>query len=64
MQDKSDFSQVESIAMDMLDLLIKAVVSYFERSEELIPFDRFHAAGHFGKALNRVRASEHREAVT
>jgi len=60
-QDKSDLSHVESITMDMWDPFINAVRSHFERAEELIAFDRFHVSGHFGKALNKVRASEHRE---
>jgi transposase len=60
-QDKSDLSHVESITMDMWDPFINAVRSHFERAEELIAFVRFHVSGHFGKALNKVRAPEHRE---
>ena len=56
-QDKSDLSHVDSITMDMWDPFINAVRSHFERAEELIAFDRFHVSGHFGKALNKVRAS-------
>jgi transposase len=32
-----------------------------EGAESKICFDRFHVAGHFGKALDKVRAAEHRE---
>ena len=60
-QEKSDFSQLESITMDMWDPFIKSVKKHFENAGELIAFDRFHVAGHFAKALNKVRATEHRE---
>jgi transposase len=60
-QEKSDFSYLKSITMDMWDPFIGAVKNHFEKAEELIAFDRFHVAGHFGTALNKVRASEHRE---
>ena len=30
-------------------------------ARELIGFDRFHVSTHFAKALNRIRAAEHRE---
>jgi transposase len=60
-QHKSDFSQLKSITMDMWNPFINAVRSRFERADELIAFDRFHVAGHFGKALNKVRAGEHRQ---
>ena len=60
-QEKSDFSQLESITMDMWDPYIGAVEKHFENAGELIAFDRFHVAGHFVKALNKVRAAEHRE---
>ena len=60
-QEKSDFTEVRSITMDMWDPFIKAVKNHFEDAENLIAFDRFHVAGHFAKALNKVRATEHRE---
>jgi len=60
-QEKSDFSRLESITMDMWDPFIKSVKKHFENAGELIAFDRFHVAGHFAKALNKVRAAEHRE---
>lgn len=59
-QEKSDFSKVESISMDMWDPFINAVKANFEEAEKLIAFDRFHVAQHFGKALDKVRAEEHR----
>jgi len=60
-QEKSDFSRLESITMDMWDPFINAVKANFENAEKLIAFDRFHVAGHFSKAVNKVRAMEHRE---
>jgi transposase len=59
-QDKSDFSKLESISMDMWDPFINALKANFEHAEMLIAFDRFHVAQHFGKALDKVRAQEYR----
>jgi len=60
-QQKSDFSQLKSITMDMWDPFINAVSSQFSDADKLIAFDRFHVAGHVAKAVNKVRAGEHRE---
>ncbi len=62
-QEKSDFSKVESISMDMWNPFINAVKANFTHAESLITFDRFHVSQHFGKALNKVRAAEHREYI-
>lgn len=59
-QEKSDFSQIQSKTMDMWDPFINAVKSSFKDAENLIAFDRFHVSQHFGKALDKVRADEHR----
>ncbi|GAB1481836.1 hypothetical protein MASR2M78_06510 [Treponema sp.] len=59
-QEKSDFSQLQSITMDMWDPFINAVKKSFQNAEELIAFDRFHVSQHFGNALNKIRAEEHR----
>lgn len=59
-QKKSDFTEIESISMDMWDPYINAVNANFDEAESLIAFDRFHVAQHFGKALDKVRAEEHR----
>jgi transposase len=56
-----DFSELESISMDMSDGFIKAVKENFENWEQLICFDRFHVSQHFNKALDKVRTREHRE---
>ena len=59
-QEKSDFSEIESISMDMWDPFINAVKANFADAEKVVAFDRFHVAQHFGKALDKVRAEEHR----
>jgi transposase len=59
-QNKSDFSQLQSITMDMWDPFINAVKKNFHNGENLIAFDRFHVSQHFGKALDKVRSEEHR----
>ena len=59
-QGKSDFSHLQSITMDMWDPFINAVKKSFQNAESLIAFDRFHVSQHFGKALDKVRAEEHR----
>lgn len=59
-QEKSDFSAVTSISMDMWDPFINAVKSHFQDAQSLISFDRFHVAQHFCKALDKVRSEEHR----
>ena len=53
--------QLRSVSMDMWEAYINAVTEVIEGAEEKICFDRFHVASHFGKALDKVRASEHRE---
>jgi transposase len=60
-QEACDFSELESIWMDMSEGYIKAVRKNFERWEELICFDRFHVPQHFNKGLDRVRRKEQRE---
>lgn len=60
-QEKSDFSKLASISMDMWDPFINAVKKHFTNAETLIALDRFHVSQHFGRALNKVRAEEHRE---
>lgn len=59
-QDICDLSNLKSISMDMWDPFINAVKGNFENADELISFDRFHVAQHFGKAVDKVRAQENR----
>lgn len=59
-QQISDFKALQSISMDMWDPFIKAVKDNFDDAKNLIAFDRFHVAQHFGKAVDKVRAQENR----
>jgi transposase len=54
-------AQIETIAMDMWDPYIGAVRNTVEGWEEKVCFDRFHVSSHYGKALDKIRANEHRE---
>lgn len=58
---KDQLGEVRSISMDMWEPFITAVQETIEGADARICFDRFHVAGHFGKALDKVRATEHRE---
>jgi len=58
-QQISDFSDVQSISMDMWDPFIKAVKLNFENADNIIAFDRFHVAQHFANAVNKIRSEEH-----
>jgi transposase len=51
---------VQTISMDMWDPFILAIRNTIPDAENKIAFDRFHVAQHFGKAIDKVRASEHR----
>jgi transposase len=53
-------ASVESVTMDMWDPFIKAVNCCIPGAQEKVCFDRYHVAQHFGKALDKVRAQEHR----
>ena len=53
-------ASVESVTMDMWDPFIKAVNDCIPEAGKKICFDRYHVAQHFGKALDKVRAQEHR----
>jgi transposase len=57
---KSQLSEVRSISMDMWQPYINAVREVVDGAEEKICFDRFHIASYFGKAIDKVRAAEHR----
>lgn len=58
---KKQLMELRSISMDMWEPFINAVLEIIDGAEEKICFDRFHVAAHIGKALDKVRASEHRE---
>ena len=52
---------IETIAMDMWDPYIAAIRNTMTRWKEIICFDRFHISSHYGKALDKTRAIEHRQ---
>jgi len=58
---KKQLKEVKSVSMDMWEPFITAVQESIEGADRKICFDRFHVSAHFGKALDKVRASEHRE---
>jgi transposase len=58
---KHHLSSVQTVTMDMWDPFIKAVKASIPEAKDKICFDRFHVAQHFGKALDKVRAQEHRQ---
>jgi len=58
-QRNSDFSQLQSITMDMWDAYIKAVKASIPGAELKIAFDRFHVIKHLNDALDKVRRREH-----
>ena len=62
-QETADLKGLESISMDMWDPFIKAAKQSFENWESLIAFDRYHVAQHLNKAVDKVRAQEHRELI-
>jgi transposase len=63
-QEVADLQDVESISMDMWDPFIKAVQDNFKGWEQLIAFDRYHVAQHLNKAVDKVRAQEHRKLLS
>lgn len=54
-------ASLRRLTMDMWDPFIGAVRNCVADADAKICFDRFHVAQHFGKALDKVRAQEHRE---
>lgn len=52
---------LKTITMDMWDPFICAIRNVFDNWAQLICFDRFHVAQHFGKAVDKTRAAENRE---
>ena len=57
---KKLLQEVRTVTMDIWEAYITAVQEELEGADRKICFDRFHAAAHFGKALDKVRATEHR----
>ncbi|RQV94835.1 ISL3 family transposase [bacterium] len=57
---KGRLREVRTVSLDMWEPFITAVRETIEGADRKICFDRFHVAGHFGKALDKVRSAEHR----
>lgn len=57
----ANFEGLESISMDMWDPYIKAARDGFDNWDDLVAFDRYHVAQHLNKAVDTIRAQEHRE---
>ena len=53
-------SSLRTLTMDMWDPFILAAKNCIFDADAKICFDRFHVAQHFGAALDKVRAQEHR----
>jgi transposase len=53
-------ASVQTLTMDMWDPFILAVRGCIPEADKKICFDHYHVARHFGKALDKVRAQEHR----
>lgn len=51
---------IETITMDMWDPFLLALKTKIPEAERKICFDRYHVAQHFGKAVDKIRAQEHR----
>ena len=53
-------SSIEAVAMDMWDPYVASVREHLPEADRKIVFDKFHIAGHLGKALDQVRRKEHK----
>jgi transposase len=52
---------VESVSMDLWQAFRSSTMKYVPNAVEKICLDRFHVAGYFGTALDKVRKTENRE---
>ena len=52
---------IEGIAMDMWEPYFKSVMNHVPGAADKIVFDRFHIMQHMGRAVDKVRKSEHGE---
>jgi transposase len=60
-QNRGQLQAVRSVSMNLFEPFINAVRETIEGAEEKICFERFHVAAYFGKALEKIRATAHRE---
>lgn len=52
---------IRSVSVDLWKAYSSSVLAHVPGAEEKLCLDRFHVAGYFGKALNKIRKAEHRE---
>ena len=52
---------IQSVSVDLWKAYTSSVLANIPNGEQKLCLDRFHVAGYFGKALNKVRKTEHRE---
>jgi transposase len=58
-QDIADFSELQSVAIDMAPPYIKAVQDSFpDRADRIICYDRFHVARLFSRTVDEIRRKE------
>lgn len=57
----SHLSSIETVTMEMWEPFMRATMSRVPVADQKICFDEFHVSRHFGMALGRVRAQEHRQ---
>jgi transposase len=55
---------ITSISMDLWKAFIKSTRNNISNADEKICFDRFHVAGFFSKAVDKVRKLEHQELLS
>lgn len=52
---------IRSVSVDLWKAYTSSVLAHVPEAEDKLCLDRFHVAGYFGKALDKVRKAEHRE---
>lgn len=59
--DSTALAAIETVAMDMWPPFVVSTYKALKGAAEIVAFDKFHIAMHFGKAIDEVRREEHRE---
>ncbi len=58
---EESLENIESVSMDLWQAFRSSTIKYVPNAQSKICLDRFHVAGYFGKALDKVRKAEHKE---
>jgi transposase len=58
---EKQLASIEGVAMDMWGPYINSTKEHLPDADEKIVFDKFHVAGHLGKAVDKVRRGENKE---